>query len=161
MISYGTKTTSSMWSKWLAWSLTISCTLNNHCNEICGNVAVSKHAQILEDMELEPRKCADDHKSNGQLLTVMTYMSSMSISWLWYLCAFSKFSDLSYMSIILQHTNSLDPQPAWTICSWTCQPSVSRCYCGRCIQTNVTRLGSTCLCCICQTSPNPCCPCLH
>jgi hypothetical protein len=34
------------------------------------------------------------------------------------------------MSIILQHANSLDPQPAWTICSWTCQPSVSRCYCG-------------------------------
>lgn len=114
-----------------------------------------------EDMELEPRRCADARKSNGQLLTVMTCMSSMSISWLWYLCGFSGFSHLSYMSIIQQHTNSLDPQPAWTICSWTCQPSVSRCYCGRCIQTNVTGLGSTCFCCICQTSPNPCCPCLH
>jgi hypothetical protein len=54
--------------------------LNNHGNEICGNVAVSKHAQIHEDTELEPRRCADVHRSNGQLVTVMTYMSSMSIS---------------------------------------------------------------------------------
>jgi hypothetical protein len=100
MIPYQTKTTSLMWWKGLAQSLTISYPLNNHGNEIYGNVAVSKHAQVHEDMELEPRRCADVRKSNGQLLTVMTYMSSMSISWLWYLYAFSGFSDLSYMSII-------------------------------------------------------------
>jgi len=40
-------------------------------------VAVSKHALILdalvlEDVGSEPRRWADEHKSNGQLLTVMT-----------------------------------------------------------------------------------------
>jgi hypothetical protein len=161
MIPYYIKTTSLMWWKWLAQSLTISYPINNHCNEICGNLAVSKHAQIHEDMGLEGRRCADACKSNGHLLTVMTDMFSMSISWLWYISVHFLDSQICHTCQSHNNTNSLDPQPAGTICSWTCQPSVSHCYCGRCIQTNVTGLGSTCFCCICQTSPNPCCPCLH
>jgi hypothetical protein len=50
------------------------CCPNYLCTELGGSGAVHTYLQILDDTDRNSWRCADEPKSNGQFLTMVTHM---------------------------------------------------------------------------------------